>query len=156
MHISFDKLQTYFRSSLVFIALLVSGCATKIQVHGKYISPEQISQVRVGEAEKHDVEEQLGSPLSKSAFNDDIWYYGGRKTSKRSFFKPVLIDYKGYAIYFNKRGRVSKIAKLDQCDIIDVDPAKRYTPTAGHEMSFIEQMGTYARRPAGKKGKRGR
>lgn len=138
------------------MALMLTGCATRIQVHGKYISPEQISQIQIGQAEKHDVEEQLGSPLSKSAFNDDVWYYGGRKTAKRSFFDPVLIDYKGYAIHFAKNGRVAKILALNQCDIVDVDPAKRYTPTAGHEMTFIEQMGTYARRPAGKKGPRGR
>lgn len=155
MHISFDRLQTYFKSSLILMAILLTGCATRTQVHGKYLSPEQISHIKVGHSEKHDVEEQLGAPLTKSAFNEDVWYYGGRKTSKRSFFDPVLLDYKGYAIYFNKNGRVTKIVQLNTSDVMDIEPARRYTPTAGHEMTFVEQIGTYTRRAAGKKGPKG-
>ena len=128
--------------------LALTGCVSKIDVHGKYITEEQVKQIKISEHNKSDVEEMLGSPSSEAPFDGKTWYYLGQKTSKTSFFKPKLIDFKGYEIHFTEDGYVEKVNLLNQEDLTSISPARRYTPTAGHQMSFWEQMGSYVKRGA--------
>lgn len=147
-------LLTLFAPLSLSAILTLSGCVSKIDVHGKYITEEQVKQIEISKHNKNDVEELLGSPSNESPFDGNIWYYVGRKTSKTSFFNPVLVDFKGYAIHFNEDGYVDKFAQLTKEDLIKITPARRYTPTAGHEMSILEQMGSYVKRGAVEKKKR--
>lgn len=138
--------------SLLAFALLapfvLSNCASKIDVHGKYITEEQVKQIKLSEHHKSDVEELLGSPSIEGPFESNVWYYLGRKTSQRSFLNPVLIDFKGFGIHFNHDGYVDRVVNITQEDLVTITPARRYTPSTGHQMTFWEQMGSYAKRGA--------
>ena len=82
----------------------------------------------------------LGTPTSVGTFDQNVWYYIGQKTEKVAFFQPSVMERRVVVVHFDDSGVVKEMKQLDASDGQEVEIVDRSTPTAGRELSFLEQM----------------
>jgi outer membrane protein assembly factor BamE (lipoprotein component of BamABCDE complex) len=129
-------------SILWAIALLgaTTACEPVVDLRGNMPAPERLSEVKPGVFKKSDVAALLGTPASTSVFGDERWYYISSKIETVAFFKPEELERQVVVIDFDRAGTVSEIHKLELKDGKEVAMEARETPTAGRDMSIIEQL----------------
>lgn len=146
-----------FRFPLLALALLLAlgACAPKIANRGNILEPEKLAEIKVGESTREDCATKLGSPTQVSTFDENVWYYFGRRTEQYSFLDPEVIEQKAVEVRFNDQGIVTAVNLLDPKQCREIEPVERSTPTYGHEMTFIEQLvGNLGQRTSGSKDKK--
>jgi len=116
------------------------ACTTRIATHGNLPDPEKLADIVPGEISKDGVVEILGSPSSVGMFGDEVWYYISERKETTAFFAPELTDRKVVAVHFDSDGVVSAVDTLGIEDGRAVEPVDRETPTAGNEMTIIQQI----------------
>src|ERR1700739_2684991 len=78
---------------------------------------ETLSQIPVGAPTKPQALATLGPPSTTSTIGGDAWYYIGQKMHQALAFMPVqMTDQHVLAIYFDKSGKVSRIANYGMQD----------------------------------------
>ncbi len=122
------------------IAAGVSACAPKTATRGNLPTEDKLSQVTVGVHKKDDVRTLLGAPSTIGTFEDSIWYYIGRRTTKFAFFRETVLDQKVVVMFFTEQDIVERIEIFDQDDLREISLVERKTPTAGHSLGFFEQL----------------
>ena len=74
----------------------------------------------------------MGTPSTTSTVGGDAWYYIGQKLSRELAFMPAkMTDQNVLAIYFDKGGKVARIANYGMKDGKVFDFVSRTTPTGG-------------------------
>jgi outer membrane protein assembly factor BamE (lipoprotein component of BamABCDE complex) len=129
------------------LALLapVSGC---IGYDGDFdrgyqIDEQSLAKVQVGKTDKRSALDLLGTPTTTSTVGGDAWYYIGQKMQRALAFMPAqMTDQSVLAIYFDKSGKVARIANYGMKDGKVFDFVSRTTPTGGQEPSFIKNVMT--------------
>ena len=89
---------------------------------------------------KNDIIEILGPPSTKSTFNNDVWIYIERKTSKGSlltFGRNKLITNNILILEINNRGLLAKKDFLDINDMNELKFSKDTTEIVYSKKSFI-------------------
>ena len=143
------------RHGFFFVLLLLSSCAPTVANRGNLLDMEKLAEIKVDSSTREDVATKLGSPTQVSTFNENVWYYFGRRTEQYSFLKPSVTEQQAVEIRFNDQGIVSAVNKLNPEDAQNIDPVSRRTPTYGHETTFLEQLlGNLGRPGALNKGKK--
>ncbi len=80
----------------------------------------------------------MGTPSTTSTVGGDAWYYIGQKMSRALAFMPAkMTDQSVLAIYFDKSGKVERIANYGMQDGKVFDFVSRTTPTGGQEPNFL-------------------
>lgn len=104
---------------------------------GYVIDPEQMELVPVGSS-REQVILALGSPSTTATFDNEVFYYISQ-TRRRpvAFMNPHLVDQKVLAVYFDKDGRVARLAHYGLKDGKIFDFISRTTPTGGVDRGFI-------------------
>ena len=125
---------------LPLLALVLIACEPRLDTHGFMPNSELVSQIQTGEQDKFEVVEVLGSPSSMATFDDDIWYYITQQSRTFAFFKPEIIDQQVLVVRFDEADVVSEINRYTIEDGLIVDPVTRETPTAGKELSILQQL----------------
>ena len=125
---------------LPLLALVLIACEPRLDTHGFMPNSELVSQIQTGEQDKFEVVEVLGSPSSMATFDDDIWYYITQQSRTFAFFKPEIIDQQVLVVRFDEADVVSEINRYTIEDGLIVDPVTRETPTAGKELSVLQQL----------------
>lgn len=134
-------MRPFFASLLLSASLLaIVSCQPIVDVRGNLPNEEQLALVKPGDVSKEDVQAMLGTPSSVGVFDDEVWYYISAKTEQTAFFKPKETDRKVIAISFDGKGMVKEVRNLGIQDGKVVKPVERITPTAGNEMTFLEQV----------------
>lgn len=118
----------------------VSACSPKIASRGNAPEPEQLEQISVGESTKGDVTDILGSPSTIAAFDENVWLYISRVTETVAFFEPETVEQKVVLISFDSANRVEILSEYDLEDGKPVIPTNRVTPTAGRELTILQQL----------------
>lgn len=135
-------------------AVSVSACSTTIDNHGNAPKPEQVEQIKPGKTTRDDIQALLGSPSSVSTYGDESWYYVSSRTATTSFFKPERLDQRVFGVVFDSQGVVKTIVTRGMEDGENVQAVARETPTAGKELSVLEQLvgnvGRFSKDPAEK------
>lgn len=121
-------------------ALLVTACAPRVAIRGNLPRDEQLAKIQVGTQSRDEVAEILGTPSTLGTFDDKVWYYISRKTEKFAFFEEKVVDQKVIAIYFNESNTVEAIQLYDEDDLRQVEMVDRTTPTAGKDLSVLDQL----------------
>ncbi len=121
-------------------ALALTACAARIDTHGFMPNPGLLSQVEAGAQDKNEIREILGTPSAVSTFDDQTWYYVTQRTENLAFFKPEIIEQRVLAISFDTSNIVADVSTYTLEDGLWVDPIDRKTPTAGKELSIIQQL----------------
>ncbi|GAB6053642.1 outer membrane protein assembly factor BamE [Magnetospira thiophila] len=120
--------------------LLVTACAPRIDTRGNLPDRERLSEVRIGEFTRDDVIDVLGSPSSTSAFGDEVWYYISKRTETTAFWAPEVKERTVVVLRFDQAGHVAELHEVTLDEGNRVILVDRVTPTAGHELTLIEQL----------------
>ncbi len=126
--------------ALVATVGVLSACTPVINVHGQTPDPDDLELVEVGQSTRRDVEQRLGTASTSSVFSDNVWYYYSETTETVAFFEPEVKERKIIAIVFAPDGRVDNIATYTEEDGKPVELVSRVTPTAGNELTFLQQL----------------
>ena len=121
-------------------AVLLTACAPRIEVRGNLPDPDLLAELEIGSLNKRQVEEMFGSPSSVSTFGDENWYYISERTETTAFYAPEVIDRKVVVISFDDKGVVRDFASLGLEDGRIIELVERKTPTAGNEITFLQQL----------------
>lgn len=128
------------RLAVAALALAAASCTGRVDTRGNLADPEVVSQITPGESTRGTVEDLLGSPTTVATFNDQTWYYIGRKTEKFAFFQPEVLEQQVVAIHFDAGGVVDDVKIYGPDDAREVELVDRATPTAGKELSVLQQI----------------
>lgn len=137
--------------TLGLTAAVAAGCSPITAVHGNIVEPDRLADIHQGVSRKNDVADTLGTPSATGTFDTNTWYYIGQRTEKVAFFPPEVTERKVVVIRFDDSGVVRQIDQLDAAAGQDIDIVSRSTPTAGKDLSFVEQMLGNVGRFGGKK-----
>ena len=108
---------------------------------GYQIDDQSLAKVQVGKTDKRAALELLGTPTTTSTVGGDAWYYIGQKMHRALAFMPAtMADQNVLAVYFDKGGRVSRIANYGMKDGKVFDFVSRTTPTGGQEPNFLKNI----------------
>jgi len=127
---------------------LLVACQAKVSVHGNMPEMEELAAITPGQDDRDTVLNQLGTPSTASAFQDNKWYYIGSKIEQEAYFLPEEIDRQILIVTFDDYGVVEKTEFLGMNDAIEVEPEARVTPTEGVEFTVWQQLfGNFGRLP---------
>jgi outer membrane protein assembly factor BamE (lipoprotein component of BamABCDE complex) len=108
---------------------------------GYQIDEQSLDKVKIGSTTKQEALALLGTPSTTSTVGGDAWYYIGQKMSRALAFMPAkLTDQNVLAIYFDKNGKVSRIANYGMKDGKIFDFVSQTTPTGGREPDFLKNV----------------
>jgi outer membrane protein assembly factor BamE (lipoprotein component of BamABCDE complex) len=108
---------------------------------GYQVDQETISQINVGATTKPQALTLLGTPSTTSTVGGDAWYYIGQKLHRSLAFMPAqMTDQHVLAVYFDKSGKVTRVANYGMQDGKVFDYVSRTTPTGGVEPDFLRNM----------------
>lgn len=124
----------------LFALVLLAACEPRIGAHGFVPNPERVAQVQPGAADKLDVSEILGAPSAVANFDASTWYYVSQRSSATAFFKPEIVEQTVLAVRFDDNDLVSSVDRFTLEDGRIVDPVARQTPTAGNELTLLQQL----------------
>ena len=124
----------------VLVAAALSACTPSLQVHGNELDPELLAEIRAGESTQDDVIDLLGSPSSVAMFDGESWFYISERTEKTAFFSPEIKEREVVVFRFDGDGIVSDIESRGLESARAIQPVDRETPTAGNEVTILEQL----------------
>ncbi len=128
---------------IVALALSLSGC---IGYDGDFdrgyvADPHAMEQIKVGATTKPQALALMGTPSTTSTVGGDAWYFIGQKLKRPlAFLAPTMTDQNVIAVYFDKGGKVERIANYGMKDGQVFDFVSRTTPTGGSEPNFLTNM----------------
>ena len=125
---------------LLTLGLLLAACEPTMVNRGNMLDADKLAEIKPGTTTREEVATRLGTPTQIGTFDENVWYYVGRRTEQYSFFDPEVIEQKAVAVRFNDQGVVTVVKKLDAAESQDIDPVTRRTPTYGHETTVLEQL----------------
>lgn len=133
------QFQILASAAVISVALAGCGSVSQTQVHGYMISETALEQVPVGSSREH-VQVVLGTPSTTATVDGEVYYYISTKTQRAvRFMKPSIVDQRVLAVYFDREGRVSRIANYGLQDGVVFDFISRTTPTSGVEATFLQR-----------------
>ena len=136
--------------SLLLISV-IAGCSHEPKRHGKYIPPYLIQQIKSQPYHKSDIQEILGTPNVIGGENNHIWYYISQVSRKRIMLTPAIEENFVFALYFNQQDYIEKTQIYTNKDAHAITPHADETPTKGHDMSLIDSLLQYTKRPVEQK-----
>lgn len=121
-------------------AALLAGCAGFENNSGVMTRDSDLRRLEPGQSRKEDVAALLGGPSVVGTFDDNRWYYVGQRTERFAFLDPEVTEHKVVVVEFQDDGYLRRVRTLNENDRRDINPVDRETPTAGEEMTFLQQL----------------
>jgi outer membrane protein assembly factor BamE (lipoprotein component of BamABCDE complex) len=135
-------------AAAALLALPLAGCLGNDGevIRGFVVDERVMAQLKPG-ITKQTVLEQVGSPSTTSTVGGDAWYYVSQRVERKlAFMKPAVKDQRVVAVYFNKGGKLERVADYGLQDGVVFDFVSRTTPTGGREPSFVRNLlGSFGR-----------
>lgn len=122
------------------LPLAVAGCESIVDQRGFAATPGSVEKLETDTQSREDVVRLIGSPSAVATFNPNVWYYISQKQEYYAFFKPAMLEQNVMQLTFNDSGRLTAIKKYDLGDAKDIQMVSRITPTAGKEITVLEQI----------------
>lgn len=131
--------------ALILVAVLaaifaLTACSARVDTRGNLPDPDVVAQITPGEDDRNTVIETLGSPSTTAVFDEEVWYYISQRTETLAFFAPKVVERQVLIVHFDERGIVTAIEALGLDDSRTIEHVERTTPTAGNELTFIDQL----------------
>ena len=120
---------------------LATACISPVTYYHGY-SPDEIApkEISPGLDTRSSVLAQLGSPSTKSIFDENTWFYVTTLQSQFAYFKPHISSRTITAIKFSEDDVVDEVLEYDETAGEVINYAARETPTRGRELSVLEQL----------------
>ena len=124
------------------ISLFISACTLKKveKHHGVHFLNKKQEKLTVNQSNKNDILKLLGSPSTKSTFDNDLWIYIERKTDNSSLTKfgnERIIVNNVLLIEVNNMGLLASKEFLDLTKMQDLEFAKQTTVSQYKKKSFL-------------------
>ncbi|MCA8900537.1 MAG: outer membrane protein assembly factor BamE [Hyphomonas sp.] len=121
--------------------LPLTACLTPSRDFHGYVADEtQPRDIKPGEDTRSTVLAQLGSPSTKSLFDDNTWIYMSELQERVAFYHPKVKTRSVVAISFGTDDKVEEVLQYDADDGQVINYASRETPTRGRELGLWEQI----------------
>lgn len=132
---------------LIGIIITESSCdiantlhSSQIYNEGYVIDMVNLETVPVGSSREQTLL-ALGSPSMTAMHDDEVFYYMSQTRYRSAqFMKPKITNRRILAIYFNRKGKIARIANYGLQDGKLFDFVSRTTPTSGNEQSFLVEL----------------
>lgn len=122
------------------IVMALGACAPRIDTRGNLPDPERLAEVKPGLLTRDEVANILGSPSTIATFDEETWYYISKRTETVAFLEPEIGERMVVIVRFDSKGVVSGVETLGVEDGRVVRPVDRKTPTAGNELTILDQL----------------
>ncbi|MCA8903746.1 MAG: outer membrane protein assembly factor BamE [Hyphomonas sp.] len=123
------------------LALPLTACLTPSREYHGYVTDEtRPADIKPGEDTRSTVLAQLGTPSTKSLFDDNTWIYMSELQQHIAFYKPKVKNRSIVAISFGTDDKVEELLQYSAEDGRVISYAKRETPTRGRELGLWEQI----------------
>jgi outer membrane protein assembly factor BamE (lipoprotein component of BamABCDE complex) len=124
------------------IFLFISNCTFNkvIKHHGVHFLDKKQDKLYISKTNKNDILTELGPPSTKSTFDNDIWIYIERKTSKRSLFtlgKKKLYKNNVLVLEIDNKGLLVKKDFFDISDMNKLEFSEDKTTVQYTKNSFV-------------------
>ena len=126
----------------IIISLFISACTLKkvVNHHGVQFLNKKHEKLTVNQSNKNDILELLGSPSTKSTFDNDLWIYIERKTDNSSLTKfgsERIIVNNVLLLEINNMGLLEKKEFLDLTNMQELKFAKQTTENQYKKNAFV-------------------
>ena len=121
-------------------ALVLGACEPRVDQRGHVATPGSMEKLQPGQQTRNDVLTLLGSPSTTATFDDETWYYISQRVETTAFLAPDTKDQRVTALKFDKAGVLKDMTTYTLKDGRAVEMVDRKTPTAGKELTIIEQI----------------
>lgn len=118
----------------------LAGCAGVRMHRGAILDPQLVNAIQPGVDNKDSVAKTLGQPTFAGAFTSNDWYYISRATSTFAFRNPRVTGQTVLHVRFDQAGNVAAVEKTDKRLVVNIDPAKRTTPTLGRKHDIFSEI----------------
>ena len=124
------------------ISLFVSACTLKKveRHHGVHFLDKKHEKLTVNKSNKNDILELLGSPSTKSTFDNDLWIYIERKTDNSSIVRfgseKILVN-NVLLLEINNMGLLESKEFLDLTNMQDLKFAEQITENQYKKNTFV-------------------
>jgi len=124
------------------ISLFISACTLKkVQKHhGVHFLNKKQEKLTVNQSNKNDILELLGSPSTKSTFDNDLWIYIERKTDTaflRKFGNEKIIVNNVLLLEINNMGLLAKKEFLDLTNMQELKFVEQTTENQYRKNTFV-------------------
>ncbi len=126
--------------ALCLVLLAATACQPIIEMRGNLPPAEQLALIKVGVTNRDEVQALLGTPSNVAPFGDETWHYISSVFEKKTFFEPEMKERTVISVVFDRSGIVRVMDAKGMADGKDVTPVDRETPSAGKEMTILQQM----------------
>ena len=147
---------------IIFFSLFLYNCQLNkpSKTHGINFLDNRGKILLVGTTNKNDIIKTLGPPSTKSTFNNDLWIYIERITSKKALIKlgqSKIITNNVLVLEINKYGLLVKkdfidITKMNEIDFSQEITSKNYSKKS-FLYNFLSSMRQKINDPLGKRKK---
>ena len=126
----------------IIISLFISACTLKKveKHHGVHFLNKKQEKLTVNQSNKNDILKLLGSPSTKSTFDNDLWIYIERKTNNSSLTKfgnERIIVNNVLLLEINNMGLLASKEFLDLTKMKDLKFAKQTTESKKKKNTFL-------------------
>jgi len=129
----------YISILVLSLSLSAAACTNIEERHGATLKPSTIQKIEPNFT-KNQVVSLLGSPSTKSSYGEEIWYYISNNQKRNIVTDNELKDQEVLSVYFNENDKVYNVETYGLVDAKNIAFSDRKTPTAGHELTAIEQL----------------
>jgi outer membrane protein assembly factor BamE (lipoprotein component of BamABCDE complex) len=124
----------------IAFALVLVACESVLNVRGYVPDEEALAKIVPQRTNRTEVRATLGTPSTVSTFDDKVWYYMSEKTETLAFFDPTLLERRIVAIVFGGNDTVEDVVTYSEADGREIEIVSRTTPTAGNEVTLLQQL----------------
>tara|TARA_B100000795_G_scaffold244388_1_gene208859 strand:- start:331 stop:795 length:465 start_codon:yes stop_codon:yes gene_type:complete len=134
----------------ILISLFISACTLKRveNHHGVRSLNKKQDKLIVNKSNKNDILNLLGTPSTKSTFNNDFWIYIERKTDNTSLLKfgeEKIVLNNVLVLELNEFGMLEKKEFLDLNNMQDLKFTKKITASEYKKTTFLYEFLTSLR-----------
>jgi outer membrane protein assembly factor BamE (lipoprotein component of BamABCDE complex) len=132
----------YARRAAAFavVGVALAACTPVVNVRGYVPNEDDLAKIEPQKSSREQVESTLGSPSTVSPFNNKVWYYMHETTEQVAFFDQTVVERKIIAVVFDDRNVVEDVVTYTEADGQDIEIVSRTTPTAGNEVTILQQL----------------
>ncbi len=127
-------------AGILLLGSALAACSPQVTTVGNKPLNTDLAQIKPGQQTRSEVQQILGSPSSRSLYGEEVWFYIGGTREVVAFLKPEETERNVVAIAFDDKGVVKDVRALGLEDGENVAMSAKKTPTAGHNMTIVEQM----------------
>ena len=131
-----------FKFFIIIIFFLITNCNLNkvVKHHGIQFLETKQEKLSINKTNKNDIQKILGPPSTKSTFNNDVWIYIERKTSKSSLFtlgKKKMIKNNVLVLEIDNKGLLVKKDFFDINDMNEFNFSEGTTEKTHSKRSFV-------------------